>query len=89
MSSAGIPPKIVPEAVLSSAEWRDLALAKEILENPGLAARFADMLGSPIERGFKMLPKNWTETLNKAVRAALFQALDVAVGTLSRRPDIL
>jgi len=89
MSSDGIPPKIVPDALLSSAEWRDLGIAKELLENPGLAARFADMLGSPIERGFQMLPKNWTETLNKAVRVALFRALDVAVGTLSHRPQNL
>ncbi|MDB6037422.1 MAG: hypothetical protein JWM99_1263 [Verrucomicrobiales bacterium] len=87
MSSEETPPKIVDVAALSNPEWRDLALAKELLENPGLAARFAAVLGSPIERGFKMLPANWTGTLNKAVRSALFRALDVAVGTLSRKPQ--
>jgi hypothetical protein len=87
MSSEHVPPKIDEVAVLSNAEWRDLALAKELLENPGLAARFADVLGSPIERGFKMLPDNWTGTLNKAVRSALFRALDVAVGSLARKPQ--
>lgn len=87
MNSERVPPRIGDVSLLTHAEWRDLALAKELLENPGLAARLAGVLGSPIERGFKMLPANWTGTLNKTVRSALFRALDVAVGTLSRSPQ--
>jgi hypothetical protein len=87
MSSESTPPKIGEVALLTNQEWHDLALAKELLEHPGLAAQLANVLGSPIERGFKMLPANWTGTLNKAVRSALFRALDVAVGTLSRPPQ--
>lgn len=56
--------------------------AKMLLENPGLAARLANALGAPIERGFAMLPKNWSEIVNRATRAALLRALDMAVRSL-------
>jgi len=40
------------------------------------------VLGTPIEKGFKMLPKGWSDTVNKVSRAALLKALQVAVATL-------
>jgi hypothetical protein len=77
------PPVISP---LSSTEMRDLARAKSLLEQPGLAMRLANYVGSPLERGFAMLPRNWNEVVNKAARGALLKALGVAVATLGQRP---
>jgi hypothetical protein len=77
------PPVISP---LSRTEMRDLARAKSLLEKPGLAMRLANYLGSPLERGFALLPRNWHEVVNKAAHAALLKALGVAVATLGQRP---
>lgn len=72
---------------LSKQDLADLRRAKLILENPGLAARFSAMLGSPVEKGMKMLPKRWQKTVHSATEAALMRALDVAVRSLgTRRP---
>jgi hypothetical protein len=76
------PPGISP---LSNSEIRDLARAKSLLERPGLAMRLAHLAGSPLEKGFAMLPKNWNNFVNKAAHAALLKALGLAVATLGRR----
>lgn len=66
-------------------ERRELAYAKSLLENPGLTARLAQVLGSPIEKGFKMLPPNASEMVQKATRMALNKALDVAIATIGTK----
>jgi hypothetical protein len=76
------PPVIGP---LSNTEMRDLARAKSLLGSPGLAMRLANLAGTPLEKGFALLPKNWTNVVNKAARAALLKALGLAVATLGRR----
>jgi hypothetical protein len=76
------PPVISP---LSSTETRDLARAKSLLESSGLAMRLANYIGSPLERGFALLPKNWNNFVNKAARAALLKALGLAVATLGQQ----
>jgi hypothetical protein len=65
-------------------DWDLTALkeAKLILERPSLTARLANRLGAPLERGLAMLPKDWSETVHKATRSALLQALEVAVASL-------
>ena len=76
-------PPILP--TLSPPELHDLVRAKTLLENPGLTARLAGVVGKPIERGFSLLPANWQTIVNKATRAALFTALHVAVTTMRGR----
>ena len=71
---------------LSVSELADLKRAKMTLEHPGLAARFAAILGSPIEKGMKLLPAPVQKTVHKATEAALMKALDVAVFTLGDKP---
>ena len=44
---------------LGELDLLDIRLAKTLLENPGITARLANVLGSPIEKGFKMLPAGW------------------------------
>lgn len=78
-------PPALPE--LTSAELRDLARAKALLENPGFTARVAGILGRPIEHGFKLLPSGWQGVVNKAAKTSLTAALGAAITTLgSRRP---
>lgn len=72
----------MPFTPLTNEELNELRYAKMLLDNPGFTARLASILGGPLERGIQMLPKDWTEHLNKSVRRALFKALDVAVATL-------
>ena len=63
----------------------DLRRAKLILENPGLAAKLSSTLGSPVEKGMKLLPDRWQKTVHSATEAALMKALDVAVSSLGEK----
>jgi hypothetical protein len=63
-------------------ELAQLKRAKEILENPGIAAKLSSIAGSPVERGVKLLPRRWQKSVHSATEAALMKALDVAVRTL-------
>ena len=74
--------KPVPYTPLTAAELQELRYARSLLENPGFAARVSNLLGAPIERGFKMLPKGWNQALEKTVRVALDRALDAALLTM-------
>ncbi len=73
------PPIIRP---LSDADLHELLRAKALIERPGLAIRLANLVGSPLEKGFALLPKNWNAVVNKAAHNALMKALSVAVATL-------
>ena len=77
--------KPVPWTPLTPRELEELRYARSLLENPGFAARAATLLGGPIERGFKLLPKGWHSTLDRTVRVALEKALDVALVTLGKK----
>jgi len=79
-----LPPPII-QAQFTAKELQDLFYAKSLLENPGFTARLANVLGAPIEKGFKLLPKNWSEVVGKASKGALTKALQVAVATLGSR----
>ena len=64
---------------LSKAELTDLKRAKSLLENPSLAARTAALLGSPLDKGLKLLPERFQKAVHEASEAAMLKALDVAV----------
>lgn len=71
----------------SPSEWsrsdlKTLRRAKGLLESPGLAARLTNVVGSPIEKAFGLLPENWAHKVQSATRIALTKALNVAVNTL-------
>jgi hypothetical protein len=73
---------------LTKDDLADLKRAKALLENPGLAAKLSSMLGSPVEKGVKLLPASWQRSVHKATEAALVKALDVAVTSLGGRPRL-
>ncbi|MBF0234428.1 MAG: EcsC family protein [Desulfamplus sp.] len=67
-------------------DFKDLERAKWLLENPGLAAKFTDFLGTPIEKGFEMLPQNWKHKVGQITHSALSKAVTTAVFTLNEDP---
>jgi hypothetical protein len=71
---------LVPEFTVL--DLSDLRAAKSMLENPGLAARLADLVGKPLELGFKTLPSNWNRRVLEIARKALLKGLGFAVRTL-------
>ena len=72
-------------AELTKQEVADLRRAKQMLENPGMAAKFSSLLGTPVEKGMKLLPKRWQKSVHMATEAAVMKALDVAVKTLGKK----
>lgn len=70
---------------MDAEDLKDLTYAKTLLENPSLTARLASVIGTPIEKGFSMLPEDWAVTVQKAVRAALLRGLELAVTTINPR----
>lgn len=67
---------------MSKTDLDELRHAKNLLEHPGLIAKFSQIAGSPVERGLKMLPKSWQKNVHSAAEKALTKALDIAVRTL-------
>jgi hypothetical protein len=66
----------------SKPELDELKRAKLLLENPGLAAKLAAYVGSPVEKGMKLLPKSVQKGVHGATEKALTKALDFAVKSL-------
>ena len=70
---------------LSPQDIEDLKYAKNLLENPSLAAKLTDTLASPIEKGFAKLPQKWAEVVQTATRKSIEKALRFAVMTMKSR----
>ncbi|MBW2193090.1 MAG: EcsC family protein [Deltaproteobacteria bacterium] len=70
---------------ISSQDLKDLGYARALLENPGLAAKITALIGTPIEKGFKLLPEKWSDAVNSGTRTALEKALKFAVLTMDDR----
>jgi hypothetical protein len=70
---------------LSPRDLAELARAKEALENPSLAIRLADRLGTPIDALVKRLPEGARQIVARSTRSALEAALEVALRTLPER----
>ena len=67
---------------LARADLSDLIVAKSKLEYPGLTAKIAALVGKPIETGFKLLPRNWSEKVSDLTQAALLKGLEFSVRTM-------
>jgi len=63
----------------------DLRYAKTLLENPSLAARVSNLLGTPIEKGFEHLPASWKDAVQRATEKSLEKALNFAIRTVNER----
>lgn len=63
-----------------------LKKAKTLLENPGIAAKITNLLGTPIERGLELLPDNWNVKVRELTQEALSKAVHAAVFTIKDSP---
>jgi hypothetical protein len=70
---------------LTPADREALRRAKDLLENPGLAARVSNLIGMPLEKAFELLPERWSDAVTTATRRSLDTALTVAMNTLDSR----
>ena len=59
-----------------------LKCAKDLLENPGIAAKLTNIIGMPFEKAFDYLPAKWTDAIQTITQKSLQHALDVAVKTI-------
>jgi len=75
-----------PRVALDSAALDELRRARELLENPGIAAQLANFVGAPLEYVMeKRLPAPATKLVNALVRKALQHSLRAAVATLGKQ----
>ena len=70
---------------IAKGELDDLKYAKILLENPSLAARISNLLGTPIEKGFEHLPAKWKGVVQRATEKSLEKSLDFAIQTMNDR----
>jgi hypothetical protein len=63
----------------------DLKKAKHLLENPGFAAKISHLIGTPIEKGIKLLPANWNAKIGDVTQTALTRAIHAAVFTMKNK----
>lgn len=73
---------VAPDTRISAADLDELRRARELLENPGLAAKIGDAVGTPIGKGIDLLPESWHAAVMEAARKAIENALDVALMTM-------
>lgn len=78
-------PPPLKNVTLEPRDLADLRYAKSLLEHPGFAVRLASLVGAPIEKGFKLLPAGWSQTVQRAASKALHAALRVAATSLRSR----
>jgi len=64
---------------LSHADYLDLKYAKQLLNNPSLAAKVFNKLGTTIEKGLQRLPAWWGDRVQVVSEKALTQTLNLAV----------
>ncbi len=64
----------------------DLRYAKSLLENPGLAAKISNLLGTPIEKGFERLPAKWSDVVQNVTTESLQKAFNFALITMGDKP---
>jgi EcsC protein family len=67
---------------LSQENREALRAAKRLLEHPSLAAKITSVIGTPMAKGFDLLPATWSEVVTSATRIALEQALNIALLTV-------
>jgi len=71
---------------LSSQHLSELKTAKSLLENPGLAAKVTDFVGTPIEILIEKLPEDWNKKIGSVTHTALDKAADAALYSMKDMP---
>ena len=72
--------------MISESDRKELQCAKYLLENPGMAIKIANILGTPIEKGVNRLPENWRGKIGEVTKIALLKASEAALFTIKDNP---
>jgi hypothetical protein len=67
-------------------DWNDFKKAKRQRESPSIAAKITNLLATPIEKGFELLPDNWNAKVGELTQVALSKAVHAAVFTMKDAP---
>lgn len=70
---------------ISASHLSELQQAKALLENPGLTAKITGLIGTPIEKGIELLPKDWQLKISNATKSALNASLKGALFTMDSK----
>jgi len=70
---------------LSKADESSLIQAYERLEYPSFAARLSNVVGTPIEMGMKLLPRQWYRGVQRCAENGISRALDVAIANVGHK----
>jgi hypothetical protein len=73
------------DRTISEEHLDQLREAKRLLENPSVAARISNVLGTPIEKGIALLPAGANQAIVKVAKGSLESALRVAISTMAPR----
>lgn len=65
--------------IMDDGEKEELRQAKRLLEHPGLASKLTALLGTSVEKGFDLLPGQWSARVNKITAFSLKKALRIAL----------
>lgn len=57
-----------------------------LLEHPGIASKIAHLIGTLIEKGFKLLPFHWNVKIGEITQTALDKAIHAAILTMKDSP---
>lgn len=68
--------------LISESDLDDLKKAKNLLENPGVAMKISNLIGSPIENAVDKLPVKWKTKIGEVTKNALVKAYDSALYTI-------
>ncbi|SFG47254.1 EcsC family protein [Neptunomonas qingdaonensis] len=74
------------EIAFPESDRKELQSAKNLLENPGVAAKVTNFIGTPIEKGLGLLPDNWKASIGDVTKTALMKASDAAIFTMKDLP---
>lgn len=74
------------EVKFPESDRKELQFAKNLLENPGVAAKITNFIGAPIEKGLGLLPDNWKTSIGDVTKTALMKASDAAIFTMKDLP---
>jgi hypothetical protein len=67
------------QAELSREDFEVLRRAKDILEHPGLPAQLANVIGLPLEKAMRSLPRKWSAIIQRATERSLLAGLEAAL----------
>ena len=70
---------------LSNVDESSLIQAYQRLEYPSFAARLSSAVGTPIEMGMKLLPRQWCFNMQRCAEKGISKALDVAIANVKQK----